>query len=88
MVLEQLREDCDHEATFLRETVKEDKNGKVESQPLYQSYRNWCQNNGYSPVGANKFKSAVLRVFPDVTYLRTVTNLHMKVTVIHGIAES
>lgn len=88
VLLEQLREDCDHEGTFLRETVHSDENGEVESQPLYRSYRFWCEDNGYSPVGANKFKSAVLRVFPDVTYMRIVTNLHMKVTVIHGIAKS
>ena len=88
LILDQLREDCDHEGTFLRETVKEDKNYGVESQSLYQSYRKWCQDNGYSPVGANKFKSAVLRVFPDVTYERAVNKCGQKETVIHGIAKS
>ena len=88
MVLEQLREDCDHERTFLRETVKEAKNGRVESQSLYQSYRIWCQNNGYSPVGANNFKSAVLREFPGAVYDREVNEARQKVTVIRGIAYS
>ena len=88
MVLEQLREDCDHEGTFLRETVHADENGNVESQSLYMSYRNWCQNNGYSPVGANKFRSAVLRMFPDVTYKRVTNEVRQKTTVIEGIAIS
>jgi P4 family phage/plasmid primase-like protien len=88
MVLEQLREDCDHERTFLRETVKEDKHGKVESQALYQSYRVWCQNNGYSPVGANNFKNAILREFPGVTSNRRFNEYRQKVTVIQGIAYS
>ena len=88
VLLEQLREDYDHEGTFLRETVKEDKNGNVESQSLYQSYRKWCMENGYSPVGANKFKSAVLRMFPDVTYKREPNEVHQKTTFIEGIALS
>lgn len=88
MVLDQLREDCDHEGTFLRETVKEAKNGSVESQRLYQSYRKWCQDNGYSPVGANKFKSAVLRGFPGASYERRSNKVHQKTTVIKGIALS
>lgn len=33
---------------------------------LYRNYRNWCLDNGYSPLASNKFGSEVRRTFPGV----------------------
>lgn len=55
---------CDHEREFLTEFVEVADGRVVGTQSLYSRYRDWARDNGYRPVGAANFKSAVMRVFP------------------------
>ena len=87
LALDQLRAESDHEATFLSETVQTDPEGEVNSMSLYTSYRRWCQENGYnSPVCSAKFKNALLRMFPEVQYIRRRDKIDGRITVITGIS--
>ena len=61
---EEHRLSCDHEREFLTEHVEVAPGEWIGSQCLYDRYREWAKGNGYHPVGATNFKSAVMRVFP------------------------
>ena len=85
--VEQLRAESDHEATFLGETVQADPEGEVGSMRLYRDYRGWCSDNGYnSPVCSARFKTALLRKYPDARYSRRRSEYHGRITVIEGIS--
>jgi putative DNA primase/helicase len=87
LVLEELRAESDHEATFLDETVQADPEGEVKLMSLYRDYRKWCQDNGFnSPVSISKFKHAILRVFPDVNFTRRRDKFQGRISVIEGIS--
>ena len=66
-LLAELREDCDHEKTFLAETTMEAKAEKfVGAKILYDIYRDWMEDNGYRAMGAANFKHAVRRLYPTM----------------------
>jgi putative DNA primase/helicase len=49
---------------FLLEACCESPEGQTPCGELYRSYRNWCQDNGYSPLADRSFGKEVRRVFP------------------------
>jgi P4 family phage/plasmid primase-like protien len=49
---------------FLLETCRESPEGQTPCGQLYRAYRNWCQDNGYSPLADRSFGKEVRRVFP------------------------
>ena len=66
-LLAELREDCDHEKTFLAETTMEANAEKfVGAKILYDIYRDWMEDNGYRAMGAANFKHAVRRMYPTM----------------------
>ena len=56
---------CDHEAAFLHEAVITDPEGFCPKQKLYKTYRQWTEDHGYKPFGADRFNAAVKATFPD-----------------------
>lgn len=83
-IREELREDCDHERTFLRETTVEDNDrdsGWVSTKELFEDYQKWMSNNGYyRHVGMANFKKAVRRIYPASTCEKRRTedgNIHV-----------
>jgi P4 family phage/plasmid primase-like protien len=48
---------------FLLESCQEDPQGQTPCGELYQSYRNWCESHGYSPLADRSFGKEVRRVF-------------------------
>ena len=56
---------CDHEAAFLHEAVITDPEGFCPKQELYKTYRQWTEDHGYKPFGADRFNAAVKATFPD-----------------------
>ena len=56
---------CDHEAAFLHEAVITAPKGVCPKQDLYQAYRQWTEDHGYKPFGADRFNAAVKATFPD-----------------------
>lgn len=67
------RNGCDHEACFLQERVVETPEEWIPRQQLYIMYRGWCENNGYKPFGADRFKNAVKITFPNAEEKRMRT---------------
>ena len=65
-ILEQLREDCDHERTFLQETVFAANGAHISTETLYEKYKCWMNTNGYRAKGKGNFQNDVQRVYPDV----------------------
>jgi P4 family phage/plasmid primase-like protien len=51
---------------FLTETCEEKPDGQIRCEVLYQAYRRWCEENGYSPLADRAFGKEVVRVFPRV----------------------
>jgi P4 family phage/plasmid primase-like protien len=60
---------CDHEAEYLMEHFQYDANAPetftTTADLIMSGYRNWCEANGYRPVGKNKLGEAIGRVFPE-----------------------
>ena len=56
---------CDHEAAFLHEAVITAPKGVCPKQELYKTYRQWTEDHGYKPFGADRFNAAVKATFPD-----------------------
>jgi putative DNA primase/helicase len=56
---------CDHEAAFLHEAVITDPEGFCPKQELYKTYRQWTEDHGYKPFGADRFNAAVKATFPE-----------------------
>jgi len=44
----------DTEATFLNETTTRKPTSRVQSQGLYQHYKNWCDENGFKAKNINQ----------------------------------
>ena len=63
--LEKHRLACDHEAAFLHEAVITAPKGVCPKQKLYKTYRQWTEDHGYKPFGADRFNAAVKATFPD-----------------------
>ena len=72
-IKEKHREDCDHERTFLLENYNSG-NGFIECQLLYEKYKNWMRDNGYTSCGKQKFNRALTRVFDKVLKSREIIN--------------
>jgi len=64
-IREQHRAACDHERTFLLETMEAHNGSSINSKSLFASYREWATENGYRPCAMQRFSEAVNRVFPD-----------------------
>lgn len=70
-LLAELREDCDHEKTFLTETTMgANAETFIGAKRLYDIYRDWMDDNGYRAMGAANFKHAVRRLYPTMRYGR------------------
>ncbi len=70
-LIAELREDCDHEKTFLVETtMAANADMFVGAKRLYDIYRDWMDDNGYRAMGASNFKHAVQRQYPTMRYGR------------------
>lgn len=65
-LMEEHRRECDKEGTFLREWYEEAEGEMVESKEVHEAYKRWCNEQGYSPKGDNRFSADVRRVFPKV----------------------
>lgn len=65
-MVEEHRQECDKEGTFLRERYEAKENELVESKTVYDGYRTWCGEQGYNSKGESRFADEVRRVFPTV----------------------
>ena len=84
-LLAKMREESDREQKFLREETKAaDSKVYLVALNLYDNYKSWAERRGYRAVGYDKFRDAVLRVYPDIDSGRKTTH-GQKDTVFYGI---
>ena len=50
---------------FLKEAVKIDENGEVASTKLFKAYVSWCDRNGLTAIGRNRFYGEVIACIPS-----------------------
>lgn len=67
-VKEMHRDDCDHERCFLISHYAEKIDSYVEGKLVYSHYKEWMNDNGFRPIGNQRFIRAVERVFKKVFY--------------------
>jgi len=85
VLLAKMREDSDREQKFLREETKAATPDKfLGALNMYDTYKKWILDRGYYPVGYDKFRDAVLRVYPNIASGRK-TIRGRKDTVFYGI---
>jgi P4 family phage/plasmid primase-like protien len=53
--------------TFLGEQYTTDLNADIVTTDVYSAYREWCETNGYRPLGSNTFGKEIVRAFPQAT---------------------
>jgi len=58
------RKFCDIERNFLEENYKESLDNHIESQLIYDRYRDWNRANGHNSKSQANFNQSVKRVFP------------------------
>lgn len=68
------RDICDHERVFLNEFYSFEIGCKNETRAVYELYRIWMKDNGYSGMGEARFSQSVKRVFPKVFKQRNFTD--------------
>jgi P4 family phage/plasmid primase-like protien len=51
---------------FLIDTYEPNPDGWVPSKDVYKDYSDWCQANGYRPLGSKLFGKEIRRAFPTV----------------------
>lgn len=84
-LLAKMREDSDREQKFLREETQMAIPDKfLGALDLYDNYKQWMSDRGYYPVGYDKFRDAILRVYPNISSGRK-TIRRRKDTVFYGI---
>ena len=84
-LLAKMRDNSDREQKFLREETKAATPDKyLGALHLYGNYKSWAERRGYRAVGYDKFRDAVLRVYPNITSGRKTVN-GQKDTVFYGI---
>ncbi len=70
-MLEEYRRDSDPARAFLCETYQASSNGEhIATDRAYTAYRQWCEANGYRPLGERQFGKDVRRIFPGVSRKR------------------
>ena len=85
VLLAKTREESDREQKFLREETKAATPDKfLGGLNMYDSYKQWMSDRGYYPVGYDKFRDAILRVYPDIPSGRKTIHKR-KDTVYYGI---
>ena len=85
VLLAKMREDSDREQKYLREETKAATSDKfLGALNMYDDYKQWMGNRGYYPVGYDKFRDAILRVYPNIPFGRKTINKR-KDTVFFGI---
>lgn len=52
--LREYQAENDTEATYLAERCERVPNGRVQADPLYRDYRDWCESNGFKAKNANQ----------------------------------
>jgi putative DNA primase/helicase len=63
---DKLRSDSNPARVFLHEHYSAGQQGFLTTAQVYQSYRDWCQANGYFPLADRGFGREVARCFPTV----------------------
>jgi putative DNA primase/helicase len=81
------RSNCDHERQFLDEKYERRDGGRVEAQPLYETYRGWMADHGYKAMGAGKFYGRCEEIFPGCEHKRARVGQNLA-WVIDGIGEA
>lgn len=70
-MLEDYRRDADPARAFLCDRYEPSTNGEyVFTDILYADYKEWCQNNGYKPLGERLLGKQVHQLFPSVDHKR------------------
>lgn len=72
---------------FLTEKYKEDSQGFVPTAEMYKKYSEWCQENGYKPLGNRMFGKEVSRVFKNSERARRKISLTGTVYGYLGVSE-
>ena len=71
-LMEAYRRDSDPARAFLAEHFTHSPNANgVACYEVYSQYRQWCQDNGYHPLGERAFGQQVKRIFPGVDRRRS-----------------
>jgi len=84
-LLAKMREESDREQKFLREeTEAADSKEYLGALNMYDKYKIWAERRGYRAVGYDKFRDAVLRVYPNIGSGRKMVE-GKKDTVFYGI---
>ena len=85
VLLAKMREDSDREQKYLREETKAATPDKfLGALNMYDDYKQWMGDRGYYPVGYDKFRDAILLVYPNIPFGRKTINKR-KDTVFFGI---
>jgi putative DNA primase/helicase len=63
--LEAYRNEANPARAYLQGHWQEAPEKKVPCAELYQAYRQWCHDNGYSPLSNGYFAKEVYRTFPS-----------------------
>jgi len=69
MAVDDYRAESNPASEFLRDFV-EPGEGKILTSLLYRLYANWCQKQGYRPLGSRMFGKEVRRIFPKSERIR------------------
>jgi P4 family phage/plasmid primase-like protien len=64
--MQEYERENDTVASFVREAVIRDHNGRVEKKLLNSRYRSWCDAQELRPAGQRHFKAALKRIFPGL----------------------
>ena len=84
-LLAKKRKESDHETTFLHAATEEANPDEfMEALKLFTDYDDWAKTRNYRPVSYDKFRDAVLRLYPNAVFKRK-TIAGEKPTVIYGI---
>jgi P4 family phage/plasmid primase-like protien len=84
-LLAKMREESDREQKFLREETKTASSDTyLGALKMYDNYKSWAERRGYRAVGYDKFRDAVLRVYPNIGSGRKIVD-GRKDTVFFGI---
>jgi putative DNA primase/helicase len=73
-LLEEYRRDSDPARAFLVEHFTASPNAQgnvIPCSDAYKQYRQWCEDNGYHPLGERAFGQQVKRIFPGVNRRRS-----------------
>lgn len=87
-LLAKMREDSDHETTFLKEKTEVNPDKYLEVLKLFDDYVAWTKRLNYRSVGYDRFRDAILRLYPNADFKRKNVPPGVKATVIQGVGWS